>query len=324
VGLAAAVAAHADLPRTQWDRPWDPWVPFSCSEPTGESSARSTADSATDAAPPLRSKAEAVRRVEVELRAVLFGSRWQALVDDYGRSAMDAIGLGRLLDPPAGDPTRSAFAEALRTGAVQARVERVADWRHRRCSDPPERRMVVYVEATWHRPPDDGTQDGPGPLRRFDVLLGADGTLHQWSMGAALSDDAPLGPALASLGDAGEILSRHAGGPLEHLQYVFAAGYPACFSIPCVVGAHGDTLYVLDHLDRVFAFALDPRPRDEVLPPPGHTCLGAPCPGDPWVLEINGRFLAGELLESARGRGPSEPTRSGSTRSGTTGPGSAP
>jgi len=305
--LAASAAPQTGWARPRWSPPWTPWTPFPCSGPDARSAADNGAGTAAGA-PRRLSDEEVARRVDVELRAVLFGSRWQALADDYGRSALDALGLGRFLDPPAGNPTRSALAEALRTGAVEARVERVVDWRRHRCSEGPDRRMMFYVEATWRRRPADGTQAGSGPPRRFNVLLGADGTLHQWGMGAALSDDAPLGPALASLDEAGAVLAGWAGGPLEHLQYVLATGYPSCSSTPCVAGSRGDRLYILDHRGFAFAFALEPRPRDEVLPPPGHTCIGAPCAGDPWVLEINGHWLAGEPLNPPAGR-----DRSGST-----------
>lgn len=250
-----------------------------------------------------------MRRLEGELRAVLFGSRWQAVIDHLGRSAAEAVGLGRYLPPPGDDPARSALAEALRHGTLDVRVERVVGWRCRRDRNGPDRRLAFYVEATMPENP----SDAPNAGRTFRALLWGDGTLGSWGMGQAVDDDAPPFRRLPTLDEAGALLADHAGGPLEHLQYVLAAGYPACYSIPCVVGARGDTLYVLDHRGFVFAFALDPRPRDEVLPPPGHTCIGAPCPGDPWVLEINDHWLAGEPLNPPTGRGQSGSTPSGST-----------
>lgn len=296
-----------------------PWVPFDCVAPAPGQPGPGEDDGAgaPTERPLLQSDEAVVRRFETEIRASLFGSRWQALVDDLGRSALDAVGLGGFVDPPAGDPARSALAEALRTGAVQIRVERVADWRRRRCSEAPDRRMLFYVEATWS-PPADASQDNdsdtrprdaPPAARTFSARLAADGTLQEWGMGQALSDDGPPAPALFTLVEAGAQLATHAGGPLGHLQYVLATGYPACYAIPCVAGTRNGTLYLLDRRGTAFAFSLTPHPEREVLPPRGHRCLGAPCPGDPWVLEIGDRILAGELLNPPPGCSP-HPARS--------------
>jgi|GEM_PF-2486306 len=308
--LALVVCGAAPL-LAQTKPPWEPWVPFDCPAPAPGQPGQDAADGAgaADERPLLRSDEAVARRFEAELRAFLFGSRWQALVDDLGRSAADAVGLGRFLPPPGDDPALSALAEALRKGTVDLRIERVVSWRCRRDRHgrrAPARRIVFYVEATLP----EGLDGAPNAGRTFRALLSGDGTLGSWGMGQAVSpDDAPPFRRLPTLDQAAALLADRAGGPLDHVQYVLAGGYPACYSIPCVAGSRGDTLYVLDHRGLLFAFALDPRPRDEVLPPPGHTCIGGPCAGDPWVLEIRGHWLAGELLNppGACDRAPSPP-----------------
>lgn len=263
------------------------WVPFECaasSSAAGDDGGRPEARG-----PILTSDDEVTRAFEKQAREILFGGRWRAALDDLGRSAAEVLGLGSSL-PPASrdDPELAAFVEVLRTHALDERVERVVSWERARCGGDPGRKTAFYLEARWD-----------GGLER--ALLSARGKLRSWS--SAVRQPKTREPAhrsppveLPTLERAAARIAEHAGGPVRDVQYVLASGYPRCRSIPCVAARRGESLYLLEARGRLFAFSLEPRPEDEILRPPGRRCLGAPCPGDPWVVAIGDRWLAGEVV----------------------------
>lgn len=280
---SAAFLAVALLPAGAVSPASDAWVPFECaaSAPVaGDDGGRAEARG-----PILTSDDEVTRAFERQVREILFGGRWRAALDDLGRSAAELLGFGSSL-PPASrdDPELAAFLEALRTHSLDDRVERVVSWERARCGGDPGRQTAFYLEARWD-----------GGLER--ALLSARGRLRSWS--SAVRQPKAREPAhrspsveLPTLERAAVRIAELAGGPVRNVQYVLASGYPRCRTIPCVAARRDATLYLLEARGRLFAFPLEPRPEDEILRPPGHRCLGAPCLGDPWVVAIGDRWLA--------------------------------
>ena len=259
-------------------------MPFDCAPPGGEADGNATAEPA-----PL-SDEEVARSFEAQVRAEAFGGPWRALFDDAARTAAEALGLGRFARPPnANDPDRSALLEAIRKHTLHYRVVRVVSWKRTRCGSDPGRRTAYYLEARLPTP--EGRPD-----EQVNGLLTGRGKLQTFGVGPT-GQAGHLPPAkLPTLEQAAERLAVETGGPVEDAEYVLADGYPSCSAIPCVAARRGDALYLLEAHGRVFAFSLEPHTRNEVLPPPGLTCLGAPCPGDPWTLQAGDKWLTGQLL----------------------------
>jgi hypothetical protein len=258
------------------------WVPFACAErlPDDEYGGRRPVRAGSFP----ESDAEAARAFESEFRRLLFGSWWRAALENLAATTAEAFGLEEQLPSPAwNDPDNVALLEAIRSREIDYRVERVVSWERRRCTGRADRQGAVYLEGSW---------DDWG-LR---ALLWESGELRQWAIRSPWEAGGPRAGTLPSLDQAATTIAAEVGGPLEDVQYVLASGYPHCHGIPCVAARRGETLFLLEPGRRLFTFALQPRLEEEVAPPRLLRCLGAPCPGDPWVVAVGDRWLAGEVL----------------------------
>lgn len=257
------------------------WVPFECSEPLRDVR-RGAEPVAPDEFP--TSHVEVTRAFEAGIRDFLFDTWWQETAWVALASTAHAVGLERYVPSPRrGDSGHGTLARAMLAGEVEYRVEPVVSWEPQRCTGRPDRQGAYYLEGSW------------GDGRSLFALLWRSGELRQWALRGPGDAGSPPRP-LVSLEDAAGTIAAEVGGPLDDVQYVLASGYPRCHGVPCVAARKGETLFLLEPHRRLFAFALDPRPEHEVLPPPGRRCLGAPCPGDPYVVRVGDHVLAGEVI----------------------------
>ncbi len=264
------------------------WVPFPCRDPATSAAALAARSAPLPPVPFPTTDAEVVRDFTAGYRDWLYGRGWRGDLRRFFAGVRSALGLDAGETDTLGTPdgrAAVAFDRALPRGQVAWRVERAVDWGRARCGGDEARRSAFFLE---------GTHAG----RRLRARLDGAGRLYTWAFGAP-EEGGPLAAAsLPTLAEAAPLLAAAAGGPVTDLEFVVTAGHPRCDLLPCVAARRGPDLVLLEATGRTFTFPLDAEPpacRD-VLAPGTLPCLGAPCPGQPWILVAGDRCLGGHPL----------------------------